>query len=257
MNLHPRTLIKPMFISCILFSISACSDSEAPQSGKKTPAAAKSEMPGGPQPMTGPKSTMMEQGAPMQGHMEEHMQEPVQEQQQAPAVLENGVIYQDEIYKNWPYTEAPSAPVETPSTDMMEKKVEEVKAMAEDQAKAVGQKMEAAATAATEAATAATTATTAATASNAPATTAPVDGGQVYNTYCAICHKLGMNAAPKYGSKPLWAKRIAQGRETVYSNALNGLRGMPPRGGFAQLTDEEVKAGVDFMVRAAGGWGDK
>ena len=89
-----------------------------------------------------------------------------------------------------------------------------------------------------------------------PATTAPVDGGQIYNTYCAICHKLGMNAAPKYGSKPLWAKRIAQGRETVYSHAINGLRGMPPRGGFARLSDDEVKAGTDYMVRAGGGWGD-
>ena len=65
-----------------------------------------------------------------------------------------------------------------------------------------------------------------------------------------------MNAAPKYGSKPLWAKRIAQGRETVYSNAINGLRGMPPRGGFASLSDEDVIAGVDYMVRASGGWGD-
>ena len=88
------------------------------------------------------------------------------------------------------------------------------------------------------------------------ANTAPVDGGQIYNTYCAICHKAGMNAAPKFGSKPLWAKRIAQGREMVYANAINGLRGMPARGGFASLTDEEVKAGVDYMVRAAGGWQD-
>ena len=85
---------------------------------------------------------------------------------------------------------------------------------------------------------------------------APIDGGQLYNTYCAICHRAGMNAAPKYGSKPLWAKRIAQGRETMYSHAINGLRGMPARGGFAQLTDDEVKAGVDYMVRAAGGWKD-
>lgn len=84
----------------------------------------------------------------------------------------------------------------------------------------------------------------------------PVDGGEIYNTYCAICHKLGMNAAPKYGNKALWAKRIAQGRETVYSHAINGLRGMPPRGGFANLTDEEIKAGVDYMVKAAGGWQD-
>ena len=95
-----------------------------------------------------------------------------------------------------------------------------------------------------------------ATTAETPTSTAPVDGGNIYHTYCAICHKLGMNAAPKYGNKALWAKRIAQGRETVYSHALNGLRGMPPRGGFANLTDEEVKAGVDFMVRAAGGWQD-
>lgn len=83
-----------------------------------------------------------------------------------------------------------------------------------------------------------------------------LDGGQLYNTYCAICHKAGLNAAPKHGSKPLWAKRIAQGRDTMYANAINGLRGMPPRGGFPDLTDDEVKAATDFMVRAAGGWGD-
>ena len=88
------------------------------------------------------------------------------------------------------------------------------------------------------------------------ASTALVDGGQLYNSYCAICHKAGLNAAPKYGSKPLWAKRIAQGRETMYANAINGLRGMPARGGFAQLTDEEVKAATDYMVRGSGGWGD-
>jgi len=88
-----------------------------------------------------------------------------------------------------------------------------------------------------------------------PASSAAVDGGQIYNTYCAICHKAGMNAAPKFGNKALWAKRIAQGRETVYAHAINGLRGMPARGGFADLTDEQVKAGVDYMVNASGGWG--
>lgn len=82
------------------------------------------------------------------------------------------------------------------------------------------------------------------------------DGGQVYNTYCAVCHKSGLNAAPKMGSKPLWAKRVAQGKETVYDHAINGIRGMPPRGGFANLTDEEVKAAVDYMVGRSGGWGE-
>jgi len=92
--------------------------------------------------------------------------------------------------------------------------------------------------------------------SSASAEPAPIDGGQLYNTYCTICHKTGLNAAPKYGSKPLWAKRIAQGRDTVYANSIIGLRGMPPRGGFAHLTDEEVIAATDYMVRGSGGWAD-
>ena len=33
--------------------------------------------------------------------------------------------------------------------------------------------------------------------------TGPVDGGQTYNTYCAVCHKLGLNAAQKYSSIPI------------------------------------------------------
>jgi cytochrome c5 len=82
------------------------------------------------------------------------------------------------------------------------------------------------------------------------------DGGTVYNTYCAVCHKSGLNAAPKMGQKAFWIKRVAQGKETVYKNSIEGIRGMPPKGGIASLTDEEVKAAVDYMVGRSGGWGD-
>lgn len=80
-------------------------------------------------------------------------------------------------------------------------------------------------------------------------------GGETYNTYCAVCHKLGLNAAPKMGKKAFWIKRVAQGKEVVYKNSIEGLRGMPPRGGMASLSDEEVKAAVDYMVGRSGGWG--
>lgn len=82
------------------------------------------------------------------------------------------------------------------------------------------------------------------------------EGGEIYNTYCAVCHKSGLNAAPKMGKKAYWIKRVAQGKETVYKNSIEGLRGMPPKGGIATLTDDDVKAAVDYMVGRSGGWGE-
>jgi len=81
-----------------------------------------------------------------------------------------------------------------------------------------------------------------------------VNGGEVYAMACALCHNTGLNAAPKHGSKPIWAARIAQGKDVLYQSSLNGKRNMPPKGGRPDLSDEQVKAAVDFMVNAAGGW---
>ena len=82
------------------------------------------------------------------------------------------------------------------------------------------------------------------------------DGREIYNTYCTMCHATGLNAAPMYGNRQVWGKIVKTGRDTVYSYAINGLRGMPARGGIASLTDDEVKAAVDFLVGGSGGWGD-
>ncbi len=82
------------------------------------------------------------------------------------------------------------------------------------------------------------------------------NGGEIYKTFCAVCHKSGLNAAPKMGKKAFWVKRVAQGKEVVYKNSIEGLRGMPPKGGIASLTDEDVKAAVDYMVGRSGGWGE-
>jgi cytochrome c5 len=59
--------------------------------------------------------------------------------------------------------------------------------------------------------------------------------------------------APKIGDVGQWAPRIAQGKETLISNAIKGIRMMPAKGGNAKLTDEEVAAAVINMANASGG----
>jgi cytochrome c5 len=83
-----------------------------------------------------------------------------------------------------------------------------------------------------------------------------VDPRQIYAVACALCHKSGLNGAPKYRDKPIWKKRIAKGRETLYKNSIEGIGAMPPKGGKSFLTDQQVKSAVDFMVEGSGGWGD-
>ena len=77
------------------------------------------------------------------------------------------------------------------------------------------------------------------------------DGKTVYNTVCAGCHGAGVMGAPKFGDKGAWAPRIAQGMPTLVKNAINGIRAMPPRGGSASLTDDEVKGAVEYMVNGS------
>ena len=67
---------------------------------------------------------------------------------------------------------------------------------------------------------------------------------------CAACHGTGVNGAPKVGDKAPWAPRIAQGKDTLYKDAIQGKGAMPPKGG-SNASDADVKAAVDYMVAAA------
>jgi cytochrome c5 len=69
---------------------------------------------------------------------------------------------------------------------------------------------------------------------------------------CAMCHAAGVAGAPKPGDKADWAPRIAQGKDTLYKHAMEGFTGskgvMPARGGATTLSDDDVKAAVDYMA---------
>ena len=92
------------------------------------------------------------------------------------------------------------------------------------------------------------------------AATPPVDtvlsGPQVYNEACIACHGSGVGGAPIMGNAEAWAPRIAQGKDTLYLHALEGYAGqsgyMPPKGARMDLSDDVVKAAVDFMVSESG-----
>ena len=73
-------------------------------------------------------------------------------------------------------------------------------------------------------------------------------GQAVYTKSCLVCHKAGIAGAPKLGDKEAWAPRLANGMESLVSNAINGIGTMRPKGGHSKLTDEEVKAAVEYMV---------
>ena len=77
---------------------------------------------------------------------------------------------------------------------------------------------------------------------------AEVDGEQVYNGLCMTCHAAGVAGAPITGSDQMAQRLSEKGIDTLVTNAINGLNVMPPRGGNPGLTDEQIRAAVDFML---------
>jgi len=82
----------------------------------------------------------------------------------------------------------------------------------------------------------------------ADAAPAKVSAKDTYAAACFACHGTGAAGAPKLGDKAAWADRIGQGNATMYKNAIDGKAGMPPKGGRADLSDDTIKAIVDYMV---------
>lgn len=78
-------------------------------------------------------------------------------------------------------------------------------------------------------------------------------GREVWIDTCLACHTTDIAGAPQVTDANAWAPRIEQGKDVLYEHALNGFHGeqgteMPPRGGNSALTDDQVRAAVDYMV---------
>ncbi len=83
-----------------------------------------------------------------------------------------------------------------------------------------------------------------------PAKKATGSGSEAKETYdasCAVCHGTDAMGAPMVGDKKAWAAVLKKGIDSVYTNGIKGINGMPPKGGTA-LDDVKFKAVVDYMV---------
>lgn len=76
------------------------------------------------------------------------------------------------------------------------------------------------------------------------------DGKAVYDKTCAACHATGVANAPKFGDKAAWAPRVATGKDALVASVVKGKGAMPPKAGAANLSDDDIKAAVDYMLAA-------
>jgi cytochrome c5 len=71
-----------------------------------------------------------------------------------------------------------------------------------------------------------------------------LDGAAIYASNCAVCHN---NLNPKLGDKAAWAPRIAQGEDALVAAVIQGKGMMRPRAGKPSLSDDEIKAAVEYI----------
>ena len=86
-----------------------------------------------------------------------------------------------------------------------------------------------------------------------PAAAVAIDeaGEKIYKQYCFACHLTGVAEAPKTGDTEAWAARAATGFDALFTNVVNGKGAMPPRSGFPHLSDDELKAGIRYLLAIA------
>ncbi len=80
---------------------------------------------------------------------------------------------------------------------------------------------------------------------------AQAGGKTVYESTCAGCHGSGVLGAPKFGDAAAWGARAkaAGGLDGLVKSATAGTaKGMPPKGGRADLSAAQLKETIEYMM---------
>lgn len=68
-------------------------------------------------------------------------------------------------------------------------------------------------------------------------------GSSIYQQNCRSCHDSGLMGAPQIGDD-----RYSADIDELVDNSIKGIGRMPARGGNSNLSDEDVRAAVEYMV---------
>jgi len=74
-----------------------------------------------------------------------------------------------------------------------------------------------------------------------------LDGEMIYSQVCQACHMAGAAGAPQLVAAQ-WETRLQQGVDLLVEHAINGIGVMPAKGGRADLSDEQVRVSVEYML---------
>ena len=74
-------------------------------------------------------------------------------------------------------------------------------------------------------------------------------GEELFTAACAACHGSGVMGAPKKGDKGAWSSRLGGNVKSLVASAKKGKGAMPPMGGAADATDEELARAIEFMLK--------
>ena len=61
-------------------------------------------------------------------------------------------------------------------------------------------------------------------------------------------HNTGVAGAPKIDAKADWAPRLALGEDGLLASVINGKGAMPPKGGAAAMSDDEIKGALTYIL---------
>ncbi len=75
-----------------------------------------------------------------------------------------------------------------------------------------------------------------------------LQGQQIYNDECSMCHDEGDAGAPTIGQKDTWGERLNKTTADLLQQVLTGKGEMPPRGSCSVCTDQDIQLAIEYML---------